>query len=202
MAAKFDLPIQRGFSDDQRIQVAELYDSAFSQKYSIAVPDKEKRLRIFQAVFVPECSFVALHNDKVVGVAGFKTAENALLGGFSYQKLRQELGIFSAIRALIVLFLLDRESTPGQLLMDGIAVSGSMRGKGIGSKLLNSIITYATDNGYDSVRLDVINTNPKARKLYERTGFMAVKEESMSFLKYVFNFSSTLEMRYQTKDPD
>ena len=77
-------------------------------------------------------------------------------------------GLLGAARAVLVLALFHRKLTAGQLLMDGIAVSPKMRGRGIGTKLLRRLEQYARNEGYESLRLDVIDTNPAARRLYER----------------------------------
>jgi RimJ/RimL family protein N-acetyltransferase len=53
------------------------------------------------------------------------------------------------------------------------------------------------------VRLDVIDTNPRARALYERKGFVATGEQKLGPLKPVFGFSSatTLIKQAETAEP-
>lgn len=67
--------------------------------------------------------------------------------------------------------------------MDGIAVKQDMRGKGIGTKLLDELKQYARDNGFSSIRLDVIDTNPAARRLYERQGFVLTRTGYFGYLR-------------------
>ena len=45
------------------------------------------------------------------------------------------------------------------------------RGQGVGTALLKAIIAEGRRRGYAEVRLDVIDTNPRATALYERIGF-------------------------------
>jgi GNAT superfamily N-acetyltransferase len=63
----------------------------------------------------------------------------------------------------------------GELRVQAIAVDESMRGKGAGTMLLNAAFDYARKIGYKAIRLEVVDTNPAAKKLYERLGFVTLK---------------------------
>ncbi len=78
--------------------------------------------------------------------------------------------------------------------MDGIVVDGEARGKGIGSMLLDQIIDYAKEHKFKSIRLDVIDSNPRAQKLYETKGFVASSVESFPYLKWLIGFSGSTTM--------
>ena len=64
------------------------------------------------------------------------------------------------------------ESTPEV----SIAVVPSMRGGGIGSRLLSALIEQAREEGYPALSLSVERENPSIA-LYERHGFRTVREE-------------------------
>ena len=191
-----EIVVQQGFLNELRLSAAELYDAAFGAKLSIAIPIPISRMAVLKAGFNPVFSFVAVSGDEMVGIAGFKTAQGSLTGGISFRVLKEEIGYWGAIRAVLVLALLERKQVAGQLLMDGIGVSSNMRGGGIGTKLLHSLIEYAKTEGYQSVRLDVIDTNPAARRLYERVGFVPVKTENFAYLKWLLGFGAATQMVY------
>lgn len=132
----------------------------------------------------------------MVGIVGFKTGQGSLTGGISFRILKDELGCWGAVRAVLVLALFQRKRVAGQLLMDGIGVSPKMRGRGIGAQLLNHLIRYAQQEGYRSVRLDVIDTNSAARRLYERVGFAPVQTEQFGYLKWLLGFGAATQMVY------
>ena len=48
--------------------------------------------------------------------------------------------------------------------------------------------------GYGWVRLDVIDSNWRARALYERQGFLATRTESLGLLRLLFGFSASTTM--------
>ena len=78
--------------------------------------------------------------------------------------------------------------------MDGIAVAPDMRGQGIGARLLDLITDYAADQQFETIRLDVVDTNPQARKLYERKGFVATKTEQFEWLRWLLGFGAVTTM--------
>lgn len=192
-----EVTLQQGFPDDLRQAAAELYDAAFGAKLSIAIPDAAKRLAVLQQGIVPECSFVALKDGHLAGIAGFKTADGSFTGNITFHVLKDTLGVFGTLRAVLMFVLFERKCVPGQLLMDGIAVASHMRGGGIGTRLLRRLIDYARHEGYRSLRLDVIDTNPAARRLYERVGFIPVRTDYFPYLKWLLGFEASTRMEYK-----
>ena len=191
-----EITIQRGFPDELRHPAVELYDAAFGPKLSIAIPNTVARISVLREGLDPTYSFVAVSDGQLMGIAGFKTARGSLTGGISFRSLKDALGLLGAVRAVLVLALFHRKLTTGQLLMDGIAVSPKMRGRGIGTKLLGRLEQYARNEGYESLRLDVIDTNPAARRLYERVGFKPVRTERFAYLKWLLGFEAATQMEY------
>ena len=61
-------------------------------------------------------------------------------------------------------------------------------------KLLTRIADHARATGHHAVRLDVIDTNPRARALYERVGFKAKGQTKLGPFARVFGFSSATTM--------
>ncbi|KKA45883.1 N-acetyltransferase [Salinivibrio sp. KP-1] len=189
-----DIAIQQGWPLEQAQNVAELYEQAFGMKFARAIPNQAARVAILSRYFVPDFSFAAMQNGKVVGLAGFQTQAGALTQGMGAKQLIDSLGLIKGTWACAVLALFERKAAPNELVMDGIAVDSAVRGQGIGSQLLDTIMDYAQSHGFESVRLDVIDSNPRARKLYETKGFVATKEERFPHLKWLVGFSGATTM--------
>ena len=187
--------IERGFPADQRRAVATLYWRAFSGKLGVLMGPDEKGVAFFERVMNPDFALTAVAGGKVLGVAGFKTSDGALAGG-GFRDLAAIYGWFGAAWRALLLSMLDRDLTDGSLLMDGICVAKEARGQGVGGALLLAIKEEAQARGQQDVRLDVIDTNPRARALYERQGFVAGETEHLGPLKLLFGFSSSVTMRY------
>jgi ribosomal protein S18 acetylase RimI-like enzyme len=115
--------------------------------------------------------------------------------------LIDHLGVAAGLRAAVVFSLYARHPQAAEMLMDGIAVSPNMRGNGVGTRLLDELKQFAGDNGYTRIRLDVVDTNPSARRLYERQGFVPVRTERFGWLRGFLGFGSSTTMVY-CMDPD
>ena len=201
MTQKPALTISQGFEAHEREQVAEIYDIAFGSKFGLAIPDETKRRRVFAESFMPEFGLVARLGGELVGVAGVHTTRGSLTGGGTLSGLTEQLGWIGTARAAAVLAMYERAPIPGQLVMDGISVSPTARGRGVGSALLAAVLDYAREHDYESVRLDVIDTNPRARALYERVGFVEGATEEFEFLRGVLGFGATTTMEFPLRQP-
>jgi ribosomal protein S18 acetylase RimI-like enzyme len=78
--------------------------------------------------------------------------------------------------------------------MDGIFVAAEARGRGVGTALLDAVCKEAKQRGFRQVRLDVIDTNPRARALYLHEGFKEVSTHKLGVLRHAFGFSAATTM--------
>lgn len=186
---------QIGMPESCRETAAELYEEAFHQKFAPIVKSREKMIHILADSIKPELAVVSMEGERLVGLAGFHHKADSFTGGGSASRIIKHIGLFRGLWAIALFTILyERKPVDGELLMDGIAVDASMRGQGIGTKLLQKLHEYARDRGFTSIRLDVVDTNPKARKLYESQGFVAIKTDWHPYLKPFLGFSSSTTM--------
>ena len=179
-----------------RRAAAVLYDDAFGHKFSLAIPSKTKRLNLLETCLNLNFCFGVMDKGELVGIAGVQTLDGSLTNGITLEALFDKLGLFAGSWAALVLSLYERELTDNQLLMDGIAVKASRRGQGIGSALLAAIQSFAKVKGFHRIRLDVIDTNGHAQRLYEKKGFKAVKSQSFPYLKWLLGFGGVTTMEH------
>ena len=179
--------------DGQQQAATELYCSAFAQKLSPFLGSPERAARFLVQGLENGRLFSAVDGESVVGVAGFKQAGKGMFEP-GVPAFFTEYGFSAPIR-LAALLLMERMERPGELLMDGIAVAPHLRGQGVGGRLLQAIEDHARCLGERSIRLDVIDTNPGARRLYERSGFTAVRSRGTGLLSPFLPFGSILQMR-------
>ncbi len=191
--------IQFGVPVQLRDAAAVLYDEAFGPKLALAIPDTARRQRLLSAALDLPFAVVALAGDELVGLAGFHNAEGSLTGGMTAGGLLRLLGFLGGARAVVVLSLYERQPEEGELLMDGIAVRSDQRGRGIGTMLLGALKQYAREEGYAQIRLDVIDTNTAARRLYEREGFVETDHEGFEYLRGVLGFGGSTTMVWQVE---
>lgn len=189
----FQIGIPEPFRDD----AVNLFEEAFGAKFSVAIPDREKRLSVLSEGLKLDFSVIANTNQKLLGIAGFQTSDGSLTNGITLKSLFKHLGFWGCFRATLIFSLYHRNPINSELLMDGIVVNQDFRGHGIGTKLLENLKAYALSNGYLTIRLDVIDTNPNARRLYERFGFTATKTEQFEYLRGLLGFGASTTMIYE-----
>lgn len=186
--------VTKGFGAQERARVARLYWQAFGGKLGRVMGPDARALRFVEQVLSPSHALCARNGaGRLLGVAGFKTPAGALVGG-GYPELRRVYGRWGALWRGTLLGLLERDVDNDRFLVDGIFVAEEARGLGVGTALLRAVTQEARKRGYDEVRLDVIDSNPRARALYEREGFRAVGEARMGLLRLVFGFARATTM--------
>lgn len=171
-----------------------LYWQAFGGKLGRVFGPEERAIAYLVRVIRADHCFCALdHSGALVGIAGFKSESGSFAAG-GIEDMRAIYGPVGASWRSLALGLLQRDVDNDRFLIDGICVDKHMRGRGVGSALLDALINEARWRGFSAIRLDVIDTNIRARALYERMGFAPWRKDSSGALKYVFGFDRSTAM--------
>ncbi|MGI9357595.1 MAG: GNAT family N-acetyltransferase [Rhizobiaceae bacterium] len=187
--------IETGIPDRHLKKAAGLHFEAFSGKVGGILGRDGRGAGFFADIINPAFGICALSMDRkrLLGIAGFKTADGGLMSG-ELADLQKHYGLLGGLWRGLLLAPLDRPVEDDILLMDGIAVIPEMRGCGVGSALLDEVQREAARRGKANIRLDVIDTNPRAKSLYERKGFVAAGSQSIGPLRHIFGFNSATTM--------
>ncbi|WP_093802442.1 GNAT family N-acetyltransferase [Streptomyces sp. Wb2n-11] len=185
--------VRRGVPAGAERRAAELYWDAFGRKLGPALNPPDKAVSFLAAHLNADRAVCALLDGQLVGLAGYQLGGRALTGGSASAVLRA-YGHLRGLHRLLLLALFERRPAPDQLVMDGIAVAPAMRGRGVGSLLIEEVAAVAAEEGCREIRLDVIDTNPRARALYGRRGFTAVRTEHTPCLRGLLGFGAVTTM--------
>ena len=189
-----NVTIRHGFAEADRAEVAALYWQAFGPKLGRVLSPEPKALAFVARVMRADHALAAYDEaGRFLGVAGFKSQRGAFVGGRP-SDLAAVYGRFGGRWRAVFLNLLARNVENERFLMDGLFVRADSRGRGIGSALLQAVVAEAARRGYREVRLDVVDSNPRARALYERHGFRAQFEAKLGLLRLVFGFGTATAM--------
>lgn len=188
------ITLRLGLPDDLRQAAAALYWQAFGGKLAGVMGPDALALRFLDRVIRADHCLVALDDHgRLTGIAGFKTPAGSFAGG-GLDDMRRVYGLWGLCWRAPLLSLLSREVDNDRFLLDGICVAPAFRGQGVGTALLSGIEDQARARGYAYVRLDVIDSNWRARALYERLGYMVVKTDHLGPLRHVFGFAASQTM--------
>jgi ribosomal protein S18 acetylase RimI-like enzyme len=182
----------------QEAQATRIYAAALSEKLEPMLGGVDRIVRVLAPVLVTERCVCALQDGEVAGLAGYWMDGTGLYHP-GWRAFVKEYGLLSGSVRRLGLLLLEGSRDTDSLLLDGIAVRPSARGQGAGTRLLAEIKQIAGEHGKARVRLDVIDTNKAARRLYERNGFKAGQAHSISWLRFIFPFRSVTSMTCETR---
>ena len=186
--------LMHGLTPAQCAPAARLYWEAFGGKLGTVMGPETKAHAYLEAAIRPDHCFAAVAGDgTLLGIAGFKSPQGAFVGG-NFAQMRGVYGFVGALWRVAALWTLSHEVDNDRFLIDGIAVTRDARGGGIGTALLGALCDEGCARGYASIRLEVIDSNWRARALYERMGFMAIRTERIGPLRHVFGFAAATTM--------
>jgi len=188
-----DVELAVGFGPEHRSIAADLYWDAFGRKLEKAIGPRKRGIALIERGLDPTRAVVALQDGELVGLAGFQL-EGRALTRVGVRDIIKEFGFLRSVKRIAWASILHRDAPDGVLLMDGIVVKADHRGHGIGSKLLTRVFEVAAEHGKRVIRLDVVDTNPAAHRLYQRMGFVPTKTEKVPFIRKALGFSAATTM--------
>jgi ribosomal protein S18 acetylase RimI-like enzyme len=182
-----------GLAPEHKDDLAYIVCEAFAIKVAALKVSRERAVETLLDSIDWDAAFYAYRGERLVGVAGIFTRAQRFLG-FRFPDLRRRFGLF---RALFFQLILGFEGRPAadEFRIETLAVAAEARGQGIGTRLLNEAERHAREHGYAVLSLDVVDTNLRARQLYERLGFREIRTEHYGRLtrRAGFTGSSRLE---------
>ena len=167
-----------------------LYYTGLEVKLRPAFGPIASALAVVPGSIHPTRCMTAFSEGRLAGILGIHDQQGSFLEP-SYGTMVRHYGQISGAFRTMLLMLLDHKTPPGDLYLDGIVVDPSLRGQGIGSALITAFEDRARDNGFATVSLEVIDTNPRARSLYERLGYQQVATHTMGPFSRLFGFRTT-----------
>lgn len=183
-----------GLPENLRAQAVALYWQAFGGKLGRVMGPERKALAFLTDVIRADHALVAVDDQGLLlGLLGFKTPAGSFAGG-DLAQMRRHYGLLGSAWRVPLLWLLGREVDNERFLIDGLCVARQARGLGIGTALLGAACDRARARGYRAIRLDVVDTNWRARQLYERQGFKLVKTSPLGPLRHAFGFKAAHTM--------
>jgi len=86
------------------------------------------------------------------------------------------------VAVCVVCFAISTSTGTLVAKLDDVYVTPDLRGKGIGSELLSSLVPELRCSGVARIDTSVHFGNPGAKRYYERNGFQALNEERLALL--------------------
>ena len=186
--------IRHGIPAHLRAEAVELYWQAFGPKLNKVLGPHPRARAFLTRVMRTDNAFAAVDDHgRLLGIAGYRTPEGSFAGG-TLADLRAIYGRAGAKWRAALLLRLAHAVDERHFLVDGVSVRAPMRGCGIGSALIDALCTEGRAQGFSIARLEVVDSNLRARALYERLGFTAIGSQPIGLLRHVFGFHAATSM--------
>jgi len=173
-----NMNIKKGLPERYNGFAAEFLLNALGEKFIPILGKKSNAQKLLQSSINSKNCFCVEEDGNLLGVLAFQTIEGSFINP-SLKILFSIYGFFLGTMKAIGLSMLQHKTKARELYVEAVAVSESARGKGIGTKLFDSVFEFATNNGYGFITLQVIDINPRAKDLYEKIGFTVIKRSSV-----------------------
>ena len=161
-----------------RLPAAQLYITGLKDKLVPIFGSVDRARRMLVRTLAPDHCLLAIRGWDPIGILSIQTLESGFWN-LTPKCMMDEFGWFSGLFKYGGLALLHHEPSAEQWHIDGVAVDKKMRGKGIGTQLLAHLETMALNRGIGLLSLEVVDTNPKAKALYERLGYIETERKSI-----------------------
>ena len=184
--------------DEKQVdQSVSIFIEGFYDIMSSISKDKEKLHRLFKHSFDYDMTYAYLQDGEAVGFLG--------LGNYQKRPVKLDQEIFMEIlsgfagkvsyKAMSDAMEKPNVSSPEEVYIDYIATNPELRGKGIGTKLIEFIRETL---GYKIIELEVFSNNPRAKQLYEREGFKVFKVKK-DLIMMIQGKGKRILMRYEAE---
>jgi hypothetical protein len=77
-----DINYQVGLPEEYRDSAVDLYEEAFGQKFSLAIPSKEKRITFLKKCFILDYVIGAIYKDELIGIVKWSSKTGHLIRDF------------------------------------------------------------------------------------------------------------------------
>lgn len=160
---------------DLKSSASALLLSAFREKLLPVLGDDERAQHVVEESINSTNCLAAIDDQKVVGLLGVRN-DRGLFFRPTLRLMTTAYGVVGGLLRKACLALLEHATAHDEWYVFCVAVSEEVRGQGIGSHLFARLEERAIQNGATKISLQVINTNPRAKALYQRLGFVSRKQ--------------------------
>jgi GNAT superfamily N-acetyltransferase len=180
-------------SERERHRAAELCYEALRSKFAPILGPPAHGVAILETDLHPNLVIAGMTPQGLVGLAGLEY-DGQYFFNPRWATFAREFGWWRGLLRWMMFLPFARHRRAGDLAVGALAVDVAMRGKGVGTRLMAAVFDWACARDFQSVSLEVVDTNPGARRLYERLGFVAVGTRRCPYLCRRLGFSAVTMM--------
>jgi ribosomal protein S18 acetylase RimI-like enzyme len=152
MTGETVVAIQKGLSEELITPAAELFVDTLGEKFVSVLGDEARAVSLLEKNSNLNICFSAVEHGSLLGVLAFETDKQSFIAP-DFKELKTQYGGFNGLLRAGGFALLEHKPKPDEIHIEGIAVAANARGKGVGTKLINNLFTFAKSEGFDRATL-------------------------------------------------
>ena len=172
------MKILANLPDSFRASAVELFLDSLGEKIIPAMGKRGRAEALLAKALNGQACFLAVEGSRLLGMIGLNTSQSLFVQAGLTDFVRNA-GFFRSLWTLPILGAMEHASAADELYIEMIAVSPEARGKGVGRALMQEAEERCRKLGKNRLTLQVVDTNPRAKKLYEEMGFRTIKTYSV-----------------------
>ncbi|MBD2867347.1 GNAT family N-acetyltransferase [Paenibacillus arenilitoris] len=175
-------------------QAAEVFVDSYRKELEEVSRDRTVLARLIKQSFVKQQFYAAIQDGRVAGIMAYSTNKTRSQR-FDRRELQQAAGRFKGWLLHGIFekqFHAPLELGEDECYLEAVATDPAYRGKGIATALLNHLLEHLP---YRVFTLEVVDTNVKAIRLYEKQGFSVFKSRKQRWFRRRLGFNERLYMR-------
>ena len=182
------ITLQKGLPTELMNSATDLFLNAFGSKFYPILGDEEITKDLIKSSINSASCISAFENGDLLGILAIQEKDKNFVD-ISFNNIKSRYGLVKGIIKAVLLSLFIYKPNDKEIHIECIAVASSVRGTGIGTMLLNELFSQALNDSIQKVTLEVINTNTKAKSLYEKLGFHTEKTSNLWPLNKIIGWS-------------
>ena len=170
-------------TDVQKAEAVDLFLEGFGHFMTFSKDEAAKK-KLFIEIFDPELFICYLEEDNVLGLMGLGNNKKGPID-FKKENCQKYFGKLKGSlisKQMNAMFQKPAVSSDRELYLDTLVTASSARKKGIGTALINEACLFGD---YESVVVEVFSDNENAIKFSEKNGFVTVKENKGSVMRFL-----------------
>jgi GNAT superfamily N-acetyltransferase len=163
--------IYQGLQPAQLQRAAQLYFETFRRQISPLLGSDSRAVAFLRQAINPQNALAAHREGEIIGLTGLHYANQPFLQLQLPLFIRHFGGMVGRVR-FHQAALFQQTLQAGHLLIDSVVVDPAMRGRGVGTWLINAAVDFAHQRGFEAVHIHVPDTAPALLHLCRRLGFV------------------------------
>lgn len=160
--------------DSFRKPAVDLFLDSLGEKIVPAMGKRSRAEALLMDSLRGEACFLAVEGSNLLGMIGLNTSEKVFVQA-GLRDFVKQVGLFRSLWTLPILGTMEHPIAADEIYIEMIAVSPNARGKGVGHALLGRAEERGMALNKSRLTLQVVDTNPRAKKLYEELGYSTTK---------------------------